>query len=125
MISGFNEQPHELADLELRVAKQLVPILKEHIGEAMAITNAELRIHAQGISPARIRKVINYIRTRHLVFNLVATSNGYYVERDPVKLRIYVESLRARAAAINAVADSYGRTPASYPVPFNQTRLFA
>lgn len=80
--------------------------LKNHVGAANAITNAAMLKHLKATSPGlrlsgpRIRKIINYIRCHRLVENVVATSNGYYIETDPGKLLEYVESLRDRASAI-------------------------
>ena len=56
---------------------------------------------------ARIRKVINHIRIKGLVQNLVANSKGYYIETDVQSIENYKQSLRDRIASIQAVLNSF------------------
>jgi len=113
MIKGFEKQTSELNEDELRLAHILANKIKNNRGESWAVTNSAiergLREHNAGkkIGASRIRKMINYIRINHLVLNLISSSKGYWVEEDPYKINEYVEGLRSRASAIEAVADSF------------------
>lgn len=111
MINGFIEETKSLTEDELKLVNLFVRGFCDKIGEANAITSEEiikkLRTTGVKITGARIRKIVNYIRVHHLVINLVATSKGYYIENDPLKLKNYIESLHQRAHAILEVANSY------------------
>lgn len=116
MIEGFEKETEPLTTKERFLIDPIVRGLNGHVGEAKAITNfqmcASLELGGYGkLSPARLRKIINHIRAEKLVRNLIATSKGYWVETDPAKVRKYVNSLRDRAGAILAVADSYDVEP--------------
>lgn len=61
------------------------------------------------ISDARVRKLINHIRTKDLVPCLIATSNGYYIAETEQELKEYEESLLGREEAIRNVRLSIQR----------------
>lgn len=111
MIINFEEYTAPLSETE----KQLIPLfllgLRGKVGEKNAVNSGKmergLRVMGHKVNGARIRKIINHIRINNLLPNLIATSKGYYIETDKTKIKLYVESLRARAQAIMAVADSY------------------
>ena len=113
MINGFEEETSPLTEEEMKLVPKFVNSFNSKIGESMAINSAEIeykfRILGVKITGPRIRKIVNYIRLNRLVKNLIATSKGYYIEDNPEKLKKYVESLRQRASAIQAVADSYSK----------------
>ncbi len=112
MIIGFEEETDNLSGYELNT---LIPILvkglSNKIGKENAITNktmvAKLKEANYDVSEVRIRKMINYIRLKGLVKNLVATSVGYYVSQDPEEIELYISSLKQRAEAILAIAKSF------------------
>lgn len=112
MITNFEDFTHDLTEYEKRI---LLPImvrsLKAKIGLHSAITNkkivATLTLQGLKINEARVRKIINYIRIRGIVTNLIATSKGYYVSANQQEIDKYVESLRQRARAIQAIADTF------------------
>lgn len=68
------------------------------------ITNAKIvaLLQKEGIrtTDTRIRKVINHIRTHDLVIGLCASSEGYWVERDPAKFMEYIQSVDGRIESI-------------------------
>jgi len=111
MIHGFSEYTHELTPYE---KDTLLPVfirgLEKKQGAAMAVTNKEMvaALKAKGykVSDARVRKIINHIRTHSLIPGLVASSKGYYISSDPVEIMKYVDSLKQRANEINRVKDS-------------------
>jgi len=114
MIINFEDFTHNLTEYEKR---SLLPImvrnLRAKIGKQSAITNKSIveALTSQGlkVGEARVRKIINYIRIRGIVKNLIATSKGYYVSSDQYEIDRYVESLRQRAGAIQAIADTFGK----------------
>lgn len=59
------------------------------------------------IDDVRVRKIINYMRVNKMIKNLLASSRGYFIERDRERVRQYVSSLRSRARNVMQVANSY------------------
>ena len=114
MIKGFDKQTETLSDYE---RKTLVPVmvrsLAGHIGKAAAITNkyicSRMRLCGYQISDARVRKIVNHIRTNGLVQWLIATSGGYYVAETEEELKEYEDSLLGREQAIREVRLSIER----------------
>lgn len=108
MIKGFSNETSPLNDYELRV---LLPVilagLKDKQGKRNAVTNGYIigRLKQQGyrIEAARLRKVINHIRTKDLIPGLIATSEGYFLAENEQELMDYEDSLRGREEAIKAV----------------------
>ena len=109
MIEGFSKQTHNLTDYEKNT---LLPIMckcfEKHIGKENAVTNATIceKMNAKGyekVSEARVRKIINYIRTKNLVPRLMASGSGYYITNNPDELKDYIESLIGRKEAIEGV----------------------
>jgi hypothetical protein len=111
MINGFEDQTHELTDAELEMVQPMVAGLVRRVGEHRAITAddmiAGMKLFGYKVTQPRIRKLINFIRVNKLVRNLIATSKGYYVENDPKKLQVYLESLDQRIRSIQEVRNSY------------------
>lgn len=111
MIHGFDDITHELTAEEIELLPVFVKGLSSKIGEDMAITSGEISKAMEGrgvaLTGARIRKIINYLRVKKLVRNLVASSKGYYVELDPKKILEYRKGLLARARAIEEVANTF------------------
>jgi hypothetical protein len=111
MINGFEKETHELTEEELKMIPPMIRGLDNHVGKAHAITNSRMahgmKHNGYPVSPARVRKLIHHIRVNRLVTNLIATSSGYYIEKDPKELKIYVESLDQRIRSIQEVRDSY------------------
>lgn len=70
------------------------------------LMNAMRKLGFQITAP-QVRKLVNHIRGRGLVENLIASSNGYYIENNPKKVRNYVYSLLDRASEIRRVALSF------------------
>ena len=108
MIKGFSNETSPLNDYELRV---LLPVilagLKDKQGKRNAVTNGyiirRLKQHGYKIDAARLRKIINHIRTNDLLPGLIATSEGYFLAEYEQELMDYEDSLRGREEAIKAV----------------------
>lgn len=111
MINGFEEETGPLSTEEISLVPRLIKGFSHRIGEKNAITSDQIiyKLKAEGhkMSGPRLRKIVNHIRTKKILVNLIATSKGYYIETDPDKIRDYIDSLKARANAIMAVANSY------------------
>lgn len=108
MITGFEEITKPLNDEEFRVMKVIVPILKDAIGEARAVSNSKLSQilrtqHGVRVDGPRIRKIISYIRIKGIIPHLLSSSSGYFVSHDEQQIRRYITSLEQREAAIAAV----------------------
>lgn len=113
MIKGFDNETQPLTEYEL---KQVLPAilegLKTKIGKANAVTNKFIISRLRGtykVDAARIRKIINYIRTNDLLPGLIATSEGYFLATTESELLEYEDSLKGREEAIKAVRLSIAR----------------
>ena len=115
MIQGFSEQTEPLTEYEeVTLLPQLVRGLQTKVGKAMSVTNKAIiegmkQNLGLTISDARVRKLINHIRTKDLVPCLIATSNGYYIAESEQELKEYEESLLGREEAIRNVRLSIQR----------------
>ena len=121
---GFESETGELLPHEIKAASIIAQRIRHNTGELNAVTSDQItgrleREHNIILTGPRLRKVINYIRRLKMVVNLVASSKGYYVETDPVKIRAYVDSLKQRAAAILEMSRSFEIHP-----PVKQGSLF-
>ncbi len=113
MIKGFSKETAPLNDYETRV---LLPVLiaglKTKTGRKSAATNKYIVRTLKGsykITEARVRKIINHIRTNDLVPGLIATSGGYFIAQTETELLDYEESLKGREDAIREVRLSIAR----------------
>ena len=111
MIINFEKQTDALTDYErTTILPIMARCLSNKIGKEMAITNnlmcEKMAKHGYCITPTRVRKIINYIRTNDLVEGLMATSTGYYVTHDTSELRTYIVSLKGREEAIREMRES-------------------
>lgn len=113
MIKGFDQETQPLTEYEMGVLLPLlVRGLQTKIGHLSAVTNkhivASLKPNYK-ISDARVRKIINHIRTNDLVPGLIATSEGYFIAETENELLEYEESLKGREDAIREVRLSIAR----------------
>jgi hypothetical protein len=81
--------------------------LRKAIGKERAISNAKivkiLKKEGFELSEVRVRKIINYIRIKELIPNLIATSEGYYIATSKGEIEDYIRSLVGREKAIREV----------------------
>jgi hypothetical protein len=112
MIRRFEEQTEDLNFYEIQLREQIVLGLKNKIGMGCAITGVviceKMKDLGYKINQARLRKIINSIRSRRIIENLVACKNGYYIADNPEDVREYVKSLVERYTSIRGIAESYG-----------------
>lgn len=113
MITGFD---HETAPLNEYETGVLLPVLikglKAKVGHGDAVTNKQIVCKLRGsykISEARVRKIINHIRTNDLIPGLIATSEGYFIAENETELLEYEGSLKGREDAIREVRISIAR----------------
>ena len=102
MINGFTEHTSPLTDKELGALPVVEKALKNAYGANNAIYNDQLR-KITGLTSARVRKLINHIRTNGIVKCVVASSKGYYIASSEQELLDYEESLMGRESAIREV----------------------
>ncbi|MBQ6045178.1 MAG: hypothetical protein IJL42_06640 [Bacteroidales bacterium] len=115
MITNFEDYTATLTTYE---RDMLVPLLaaylKTRVGAKYAVRNKEMcRMFTekgyQGLTEARVRKCINYIRINGLVPHLIANSHGYFCATSIEQVETYIESLDQRAKAIWAMRSALNR----------------
>lgn len=134
MVTGFEDITNELTPFETKVILPMVvaswskkdPAHKEIVLMKDMITKTNDYCHKYNICSSRelksgvvrvskkpykttgprMRKVIHHIRTRGLIKDLVATSNGYFRTDDPKEIANFIKSCRERANSFNEVADA-------------------
>lgn len=115
MITNFEDYTATLTTYE---RDMLVPLLaaflKTRVGAKYAVRNKEMcRMFTekgyQGLTEARVRKCINYIRINGLVPHLIANSHGYFCATSIEQVENYIESLDQRAKAIWAMRSALNR----------------
>jgi hypothetical protein len=107
MIKNFENETQPLSEYEKNV---LLPLLIRGLetkkGNKNAVTNKYIVSALKptyNMNEARVRKIINHIRTNDLIPGLIATSEGYFIAETEAELLEYEESLKGREDAIRAV----------------------
>lgn len=107
MTNSFEQHPLTEYEYQILLPKMIAG-LEKRIGEDNAITNKQMRAGFEKqnikVSDARIRKLINVIRHNDWIPGLIASSKGYWVERDKKRLLEYAQSIEHRAASEYALA---------------------
>ena len=117
MINGFEEYTAALTDYERdMLVPQLTNFLRTRVGAKYAVRNKDMcKLFTargyQGLTEARVRKCINYIRIHGMVPHLTANSKGYYCATSIGEVETYIESLDQRATAIYLVYLIYPMIP--------------
>lgn len=113
MIKGFDKETQPLTDYETGVLLPLlVRGLQTKIGHNSAVTNRYIVSQLKptyNVTEARVRKIINHIRTADLIPGLIATSEGYFIAETEQELKDYEMSLLGREMAIREVRESIAR----------------
>lgn len=111
MITNFEEITYELTEEEMKYVSGFVSAFNKRVGEENAITSVEITAKFKqlniSMNGARIRKIVNYVRTNKLVKNLIATSKGYYVASSQEQIDKYKLSLQQRINEIQRVLNSF------------------
>lgn len=108
MLKNFEDETQPLTEYE---EQTLLPVilrgLKTKIGRDNSVTNrtivVRLTVAGYKLNEARVRKIINHIRTTDQLPGLIATSTGYFLATDEAELLDYEESLLGRENAIKEV----------------------
>lgn len=107
MITNFEEITEELTDKESNLIPILVAGLKFYSKDnPIKEPDIVMRMNNKGyqITGARLRKLVNYIRTNSIA-PIIATSKGYYFSTDKEEIEKQIRSLEERASGIyNAAA---------------------
>lgn len=107
MLEGFGDITYELTEQEAELVPIFISGLKNKVGKQNAVTSSHIinKLQEKGhkVNGARVRKIINHIRTAYLLPGLIATSKGYYISNDPEEIKQYIASLGHREAAISFV----------------------
>lgn len=115
MITNFENYTAVLTDYERdMIVPQLSNFLRTRVGAKYAIRNKDMcRLFTEkgytGLTEARVRKCINYIRIHGLVPHLIANSHGYFCATSVEQVETYIESLDQRASAIWAMRSALQR----------------
>lgn len=115
MINNFEEYTASLSTYERdMIVPLLVGYLRTRVGAKYAVRKKDLcRMFTergyQGLTEARVRKCINYIRINGLVPHLIANSHGYFCATSIEQVETYIESLDQRATAIWAMRSALQR----------------
>lgn len=116
MIATFERETKPLDKKELQAIEPIISFLKvSAVGKINIKTNERIaKIYCYNLSkgimfsPARIRKILNHIRTNGLIKNLIASGNGYYIATSRAEVRDYLmKQLQGRAEAIAQLFNSY------------------
>ena len=110
MIKNFEEFTIELTPTEHRLIPMMVDRFKmkrgiEHIVTADTMIAKIHEAFGVKLKDTRIRKIIQFIRVNNLVPGLIATSRGYYTAETIDEINDWIESLKAREAAIRHIRE--------------------
>jgi len=110
MLEGFEKFTERLTEEERKVIPTMLRFLSfaKRGGEK---TNKDISAHIEKmlhitLHPAKVRKVINYIRLHNMIC-LAANGKGYYVCKETEDKKRYARSLVERATAIQSVAVAF------------------
>jgi hypothetical protein len=109
MIQGFEDITGHLSDEEKSLIHLVIKGLNAHKGEDRAIKTELICFklcnkYKVKISPPRLRKIVNFIRSNSIL-PVVGTSKGYYVADNKEALKKQIDSLTERMDAIQAARD--------------------
>jgi hypothetical protein len=110
MIKNFEEFTIELTPTEHRLIPMMVDRFKmkrgiEHIVTAETMIAKIHEAFGVKLKDTRIRKIIQFIRVNNMVPGLIATSRGYYTAETIDEINDWIESLKAREAAIRHIRE--------------------
>jgi len=115
MLKGFDEQTKPLNDQELSVAQDikvgLNQLYAQH-GDRAHVSNKRIRQWLKinrgiTLSPARIRKIMNWARVTGYIRCVGADSKGYWISTNKEDQVSYVQSLNGRINAILKLRNAY------------------
>ena len=101
MKDDFSLLQDNLNDFEKRCMHVIVKGLSNKIGKEKTISNKQIiskmdAIGYEGLTPPRVRKIVNYIRNNDLLLLLCANSNGYFLPKNLEELDNYLDTMGKR-----------------------------
>ena len=111
MVSGWEIETQPLTKEELEVASHLGHCFNKHfVGKQNSRTSKQIcdfyKSQGYKMTGARVRKIINHLRTTNAVPLLLASSQGYYRSTDQEDVMRFIRSLTERIEAITSVKTS-------------------
>lgn len=120
MLAGFEQETAPLNEIELLASEVIAKSMRmHHVGREKAVTGQHIcdalarynEIYRDGkgrpyLNGTRVRKIVNFLRVNGICPFLIASAKGYYISTDTEEIKEYINSLRERANAINAVANT-------------------
>lgn len=116
MITNFENITTELTMKELVLLPFIVKGFKHHRDKPIKApeiieklnTWLEANNYEQRLTPARLRKFVNHIRTTGTL-PLIATPKGYFVSYDKKEIEKQIKSLKERARSIERCANGLNK----------------
>ena len=104
----FEPETSKLSEYEMdELMPVMVKCLQNKVGKENAVSNRfmveKMQEHGYDISEVRVRKIINYVRTKAIIECLIASNKGYYITTDKNEMWNYTQSLLGREEAIHEV----------------------
>ena len=98
MLKGFEDITYELTKEEMEKLPIIIKGLERKIGKQKAVTSTKI-CEALNLKAPRLRKIINHIRIKNLIFGLCSSSNGYFIADNEKEFNEYIISLKQRIKA--------------------------
>ena len=98
MLVNFEKYTQQLNKDELELVSIVIKGLSQRVGKDNAISSTVIcqKLSLQGV---RLRKIINYIRTKNLLIGLCSCGTGYYIAKNRYEFEQYLYSLGQRIEA--------------------------
>ena len=105
MINNFENITYELNEEELEKMPLIIKGISMRKGKDNAVSGT-LICKKMNLKGARLRKIINHIRTNNLLYGLCSSGKGYYVASNLTELQECIISLRQRISSQVKVLNS-------------------
>ncbi len=121
-IENFEKKTENITQEEINAVWVIKDFMKVHkivdpIKAYQIVRGFNLNWRAYGLkkplSEPRLRKMVNYLRTRE-DYPICSNSKGYFYSEDPEVLNSQQKSIRGRKNALQEVEDGFGRMIAKY-----------
>lgn len=111
MLINFEEYTRDLTSKDIREIKLVAELLSKATSPEKAITNKSIRISLfvnkeTLIKDSKIRKIIHWIRSRHMIKRVIATSKGYYIATNDEEFIKWIRSMEQRRNSLQEVIDA-------------------
>ena len=91
----------DLNEFELKCIDPIIKGLSNKIGKENAVSNNYIidkmnQFGYIGLTPPRVRKIINHIRNNNLLMCVCANSKGYFLPKNMKELNDYMDTMEKR-----------------------------